>query len=48
MVVRATDKIREPQYRMEYFDGSVKKAIGIERTPRELFELEHQISFPKW
>ncbi|CAG7615263.1 Gfo/Idh/MocA family protein [Paenibacillus allorhizosphaerae] len=40
----ASDRIRDPEYRLDYFDGQAHHEVEIGRTPGELFELEHQLA----
>lgn len=39
----ATDRIRQPKFSMEYFDGHQKQKVAINNIPGELYELEYQL-----
>jgi myo-inositol 2-dehydrogenase/D-chiro-inositol 1-dehydrogenase len=38
-----SERIPEPYFKMEYFDGKETRDIKIESVPGEIFEVEHQI-----
>ena len=39
----ATDEVLEPRFGMEYFDGSKKVQVELEKVPGEVYELDVQI-----
>ena len=39
----ASDRIRNPEYQLVYFDGQTHREIEINKMPGELFELEYQL-----
>lgn len=39
-----SERIRDPQFRLDYFDGERSHELEVADTPGELFELEHQLA----
>lgn len=39
----ATDEVREPRFRMEHYDGTVKRPVELAQTPGEVYDLERQL-----
>lgn len=40
----ASDRVRDPQFQLQYFDGQSLYDIPVDGTPGELFELEYQLA----
>jgi myo-inositol 2-dehydrogenase/D-chiro-inositol 1-dehydrogenase len=40
----SSDRIRDPQFQLEYYDGEQRHELEVSEMPGELFELEYQIA----